>query len=328
MTAPASSSRYGAALERVRTFLRVLDQVGPDLRENAVGKILLTTGSATPLYLMDLRELCAPSEIPSAPNAESTGTPTGDPHPCDSSRFDKHDEAEAEKIAREYLSLDRTLISGEDISEICRALIEARAVLRVRLKGDELNQSAEGNSGPKLKRLREAWEAMVAALYPFTHKREWNSVMVELDGAINDFLSCARSHALRRETWGMNMPPLQDMSDEMLARYILKNLHGWNCRDVVSDEESDIEYLACMLKEHRQQCTKSATGSIPGEWKDALRKCRDALREAITGGYVKASDAAAAIKSASDLLTVPMGPQHALREPKNAPPERTVKDKP
>lgn len=32
-------------------------------------------------------------------------------------------DAEAVEIAREYLSLERTLISGEDISQLCRALV-------------------------------------------------------------------------------------------------------------------------------------------------------------------------------------------------------------
>jgi hypothetical protein len=50
-------------------------------------------------------------------------------------------------------------------------------------------------------------------------------------------------------------------ADLDLARYILKNLCGWNCRDVVSDEERDTEYLADMISAARYgHATQSATG--------------------------------------------------------------------
>jgi hypothetical protein len=55
---------------------------------------------------------------------------------------DKYDESEVEQLARDYLSLARTLISGEDISKLCRALLDARAVLRVNLKAATLAQSS------------------------------------------------------------------------------------------------------------------------------------------------------------------------------------------
>jgi hypothetical protein len=50
-------------------------------------------------------------------------------------------------------------------------------------------------------------------------------------------------------------------ADLDLARYILKNLCGWNCRDVVSDEERDTEYLADMISAARYgHATQSAIG--------------------------------------------------------------------
>jgi hypothetical protein len=52
-------------------------------------------------------------------------------------------------------------------------------------------------------------------------------------------------------------------ADLDLARYILKNLCGWNCRDVVSDEERDTEYLADMISAARYgHATQSATVEI------------------------------------------------------------------
>lgn len=50
------------------------------------------------------------------------------------------------------------------------------------------------------------------------------------------------------------MEAMRDASDEMLARYILKNLCGYNPRG--QDETSDTVYLMEILKEHRRQIQK------------------------------------------------------------------------